>query len=256
MINFIIPVKHTGLIQNKKKHKEYLAQLIKSIVSQEPKIAKVWLVCPSDYEIGVGIENYNIDVIRLDRDMPNQDYAANNIKKYFQQFRIDKGSKIYEVYKKLDTNDWIIPLDDDDIIRNDYINTIKSIHDSFFVIKKGYKWYPESRCLIKLDKFDSYCGTSIGFKKSVIKKYETYDDFIEILGSHNLLKKYERKYIEINKRLVLWRLENLNSSQELLNAKKNMFGKIKFFVRECLSYFGNKRIRNKKYEKIISEFQS
>jgi hypothetical protein len=249
MYNFVIPIKHTDLINDINEHKKYLSELLASIKNNiKNNEINIFLVCPDDY---VYIDE-SINIVKVNYPKPDQNLAKIDVKKYYQQFRIDKGSKIFEVYEKIKDEEWIIPLDDDDLISKNYMNVIKKINKDIFIIECGYKWYPLKKVLEKEERIDKFCGSTIGFRKKIMKKYEIRNDFIEILGSHSMLKQHENDYIKIKKFLVLWRLENSNSSQELLWKNLSVYKKIKKYIYLMSQSLLKNRYKGSKYKEILN----
>lgn len=251
MYNFVIPIKHIDLIKDMESHRNYLIQLIDSVHIQNCQ-KKIWVVCPSEYRI----KDDRIKIIRLDLSKPEQSYARTDRLQYYRQIRLDKGARIKQVYNRINDCEWIIPLDDDDLLHRNYSEEVRNCKGDIFVIGAGYKWYPKTKALVLTNRFNEYCGTSIGFKKSLARKYENNDNLLELIGSHSEFLKIYKNIEKIDVPVVLYRLDNENSSQEVINKNESIINKIRKSAAlvKAKYLYNEKKITGKEYEYLMVNF--
>jgi hypothetical protein len=216
------------MMKNVELTKKYLFDLYHSISAQKNKNFVLHLVHDRDLETFLPSNEWKIHHLVEFDPLCDPDNSS-SLKNYFNDFRIDKGQRIYQVFKNLDDDDHFMVIDDDDLVHHDLTDVLLNNcrKGDMCVLKRGYELREKSKQLYCLNDFDRQCGTSLACK---VELYEAFGqknpskEALVELGSHTLIKnKFNRDNIQkinIFDRLACYRTEHLNSSTSQITHLK------------------------------------
>ncbi|MDP5030967.1 glycosyltransferase family A protein [Paraglaciecola sp.] len=190
VLTFIVPVRHHENAPNWNDTVHYLKQTLTSIANQTDGDWNCLVVANSSSELPP-FEDNRISLVAVDFD-PNRLHERGDAtqEEFHESFRFDKGRRVLSAMNSGKLGKFYMIVDDDDFVHENLVSHAKSHPNANgWFINKGYVWGDQGKLLMKFDRFDRKCGSSLIIKSSVFD-FSTFSEkeMKLFLGSHMFVK--------------------------------------------------------------------
>lgn len=261
MINFIIPIRHPSQVKSVEQQKQILMQTVRSIEAQSSSQWRCVIVANREMDLPELPNGFYIKWVDFE---PNQKFKnVNNLQEFYEAVRSDKGLRVLEAAKDVKSDEYIMVIDDDDLIHRNLVDYVTANHGLNWYVGDGYRWNSNRNTIDKLDSFHRKCGTSLIVKvndylfyEEAISSGEITEKSIDELGSHILIfDRCKTNFSKIPFRAAIYRCNHANASQkivELLKLKNfNFKGLLKPIINEFFVLLKKDRVGKVNFDKTV-----
>lgn len=230
-IAIVIPLKAKKVASNWQTVESRLFTTLNSITRQTDKRYCVCVVGhdrPTFLSVQLALFE-RIKFVQFDDFLPPK--LCSNSSKNQEKFEKDRCAKIFKGYQYLISSDpditHLFPLDADDLIHEEFVNTLVSLNKLNYIIENGYFYYLSSKLLNKTSAFSTYCGSSAILSRDFIQhELKTNERFIFTHVGHVSMRAYlSQSNIEFHipkKRLVMYVRDNGENISRLVKGSTTL----------------------------------
>lgn len=223
MFNFIIAIRHPSTVADKQKQLKHLTITLESINSQTNQDFKVFIVGNCGQQLPLLPPRFHF--IEVNFPPPQEKKFYSHVDEYYNMIRWDKGRRISQAISIIPSNEYVMVVDDDDLVSNKIVEFVLSHNQQCgWYVKKGYSLDDETKRIRLLDHFQNICGTSIIVPCNyyAYKNTASESDIPEV-GSHKLITqryKLNKEILPLPFRAAIYRMGHSNASQVVVNNIK------------------------------------
>lgn len=190
-VNFIIPVRHPSMVKDKKLQLYIMAQTFASLAAQTTDGWTATIVANEGDTLPELPPGFRVEWVNYP---PASTYnKVNSLNDYYSAFRQDKGRRVLAAARKINPQDYIMVVDDDDFVSNRLVGFLRDqpIRDGW-AISLGYAWSEGQEILQEVHDFHNSCGTSLIVRAEFFRfagqaPGEEDSAAIDELGSHKIV---------------------------------------------------------------------
>jgi hypothetical protein len=228
---FIVPIRHPENVRDKDDQRRCLAQTLASLDAQTDRDFEILIVASDGQELPDLPERARVTHVSLP---PNGVIEkATSLNEIYESIRIDKGRRVHAAFAAVGARDWVMVVDDDDLVSRRLVEEHRRLDRSKgWYIKDGYLWADGSRWLTTSDAFFEKCGTSLIVPAHFYAYFSAPEigetDVIRELGSHKLI--FDRRPIAADyfrpfpSRGAIYRRGHGNATQTDMQRVREMKG--------------------------------
>lgn len=232
--NFIVPIRHPASVACRSLQHTALEHLFASLSGQRDRRFLCHVVVNPE-QILPPLPPF---VRRIEINLPPNDAlaSAKTVAESYRAIRADKGARVRAAFSKIHSDDYIMVVDDDDLISNRLVSFILGQPTrNPWVIDKGYAWEDDSSSVYEIDQFHRLCGSSLivpahhykQAKLSALSSESDIQDALHELGSHMLIvnASVQGGKVTFNRipfRAAIYRRGHDNSSEKNLKGNRSV----------------------------------
>lgn len=190
-VNFIIPVRHPSMVKDKELQLHIMAQTFASLAAQKTNNWTVTVVANEGDILPDLPSGFRVEWVDYPPASTYDDVV--NLNDYYAAFRQDKGRRVLAAARKVDPQDYIMVVDDDDFVSNCLVGFLCDQPARMgWAINLGYAWAEGQDTLQEVHNFHESCGTSLIVKAEFFRfagQEVGAEDraAIDELGSHKIV---------------------------------------------------------------------